>query len=274
MAVDNSIATNASAFAALRTLSKISTDLTITQNRVASGLRVSSALDDSAAFALAQGIRTELKAIAAVSQGLDSTKGVAKVALAGATGVSNLLDDLRANLTSMSSSSLTTAQRDILSSDFNELMSQAGNFILDASFNNINMLTNSADNVTTLSNLSGGSLTLNAQDLQTTAEALASASVGTASASLAAITDEFTSLETAVDSALGVLGADVRSLELQTDFLSDISDATEEGLSDIVDADLARESARLMALQVQQQLAVQTLGIVNSAPQALLALFR
>ena len=195
------------------------------------------------------------------------------MALAGATGVSNLLDDLRANLTSMSSSSLTTAQRDVLSSDFNELMSQAGNFI-DCQFNNINMLTNSADNVTTLSNLSGGSLTLNAQDLQTTAEALASASVGTASASLAAITDEFTSLETAVDSALGGAGADVRSLELQTDFLSDISDATEEGLSDIVDADLARESARLMALQVQQQLAVQTLGIVNSAPQALLALFR
>ena len=54
--------------------------------------------------------------------------------------------------------------------------------------------------------------------------------------------------------------------------MSDISDATEEGLSDIVDADLARESACLMALQVQQQLAVQTLGIVNSAPQALLAL--
>ena len=156
----------------------------------------------------------------------------------------------------MSSSSLTTAQRDILSSDFNELMSQAGNFILDASFNNMNLLTNSADNVTTLSNLSGGSLT------------------GTASASLAAITDEFTNLKTAVDSALAVLGADVRSLELQTDFLSDISDATEEGLSDIVDADLARESARLLALQVQQQLAVQTLGIVNSAPQALLALFR
>ena len=81
------------------------------------------------------------------------------MALAGATGVSSLLDDLRANLTSMSSSSLTTAQRDILSSDFNELMSQAGNFILDASFNNMNLLTNSADNVTTLSNLSGSSLT-------------------------------------------------------------------------------------------------------------------
>ena len=274
MAVDNSIATNPAAFAALRTLSKISNELATAQNRVASGLRVSSALDDSAAFALAQGIRGELKAIAAVSQGLDKTKGVAKVALAGATGVSELLGDLRANLTEMSSSSLTSAQRNILSSDFNELMSQAGNFILDASFNNINMLTDSAANVTTLSNLSGGSLTLNAQDLQTSAESLAAASVSTAAASLAAISNEFASLEEAVNSALGVLGADVRSLELQTDFLDSISDATEEGLGDIVDADLAREGARLTALQVQQQLAVQTLGIVNSAPQALLALFQ
>ena len=103
MAVDNSISTNAAAFAALRTLSKISNELTTAQNRVASGLRVSSALDDSAAFALAQGIRGELKAIAAVSQGLDKTKGVAKVALAGATGVSTLM--ICVNPTSMSSSS-------------------------------------------------------------------------------------------------------------------------------------------------------------------------
>ena len=82
------------------------------------------------------------------------------------------------------------------------------------------------------------------------------------------------SLEEAVNSALGGLGADVRALELQTDFLNDISDATEEGLGNIVDADMARESARLTALQVQQQLAVQTLSIVNQAPQTLLGLFR
>jgi flagellin len=90
----------------------------------------------------------------------------------------------------------------------------------------------------------------------------------------AAISSEFTALETAVNSALGGLGADVRALNLQTDFLSDIAAATEEGLGNIVDADMARESARMTALQVQQQLSVQTLGIINQAPNSLLGLFR
>lgn len=274
MAIENSVVTNASAFVALRNFSNITRDLDITQNRVSTGLRVASAIDDSSNFAIAQGIRAELKALSAVSQGLNNTKGIGKVALAGTTGVSNLLGDLRAKLTEMGNTGVTTAQRDILSSDFNDLMSQAGNFILNASFNGQNMLTDSAANINTLANLSNGTLTLGSQDLQTTAQALASASFSTATASQSAITTEFASLETAVNNALGALGADVRALELQTDFLNDISDATEEGLGNIVDANMARESARLTALQVQQQLAVQTLGIVNQAPQTLLGLFR
>ena len=172
----------------------------------------------------------------------------------------------------MGNTGVTTAQRAILSSDFNDLMSQAGNFILNASFNNINMLTDSAVNVNTLANLSNGTLSLGSQDLQTTAEALAGATIRDGIS-----IDHYhrvRGLEAAVNSALGGLGADVRALELQTDFLNDISDATEEGLGNIVDADMARESARLTALQVQQQLAVQTLSIVNQAPQTLLGLFR
>ena len=274
MAISNSVVTNASAFVALRNFSNITRDLDTTQNRVSTGLRVASAIDDSSNFAIAQGIRTELKAITAVSQGLNNTKGVGKVALAGATGVSNLLGDIRAKLTEMGNSGVTTAQRAILTSDFNDLMSQAGNFILNASFNNINMLTDSAANVNTLANLSNGTLQLGLQDLQTTAESLASATIATAANNQAVITTQFASLETAVNTALGGLGADVRALELQTDFLNDISDATEEGLGNIVDANMARESARLTALQVQQQLAVQTLSIVNQAPQTLLGLFR
>lgn len=270
----NSVVTNSSSFVALRNFNNISRDLDTTQNRVSTGLRVSSAIDDSSNFAIAQGIRTELKAISAVNQGLNNTKGVGKVALAGATGISNLLGDIRAKLTEMGNSGVTTVQRDILSADFNELMSQAGNFITNADFNGINMLNNSAADVATLSNLTNGTLTLGAQDLQTTTEALAAATITTAADNQTAITTEFAALEVAVNTALGALGADVRALELQTDFLNDISDATEEGLGNIVDADMGRESARLTALQVQQQLSVQTLGIVNQAPQTLLGLFR
>src|SRR3546814_11799103 len=81
---------------------------------------------------------------------------------------------------------------------------------------------------------------------------------------------QYSNLESTVNSALGSLGAEVRALELQTSFLEQISDATEEGLGNIVDADLARESAKLSAYQVQQQLSIQTLGIANQRPQTLL----
>ena len=271
----NSIVTNASAFVALRNMTNITQAMQTTQNRVSTGLRVSNAIDDSSSFAIAQGIRTELKAYSAVSQGLNNTKGIGKVALAGTTGVSNLLGDIRAKMTELANEGITAAQRTILSSDFNKLMSQAGNFIANADFNGVNVLETAQTSISTLSNLNGGSLTLNKQDLQTTAAALAAISVSTgATITSAAITSEFAALETAVNTALGGLGADVRALNLQTDFLSDISSATEEGLGNIVDADMARESARMTALQVQQQLSVQTLGIINQAPQSLLGLFR
>ena len=271
----NSIVTNASAFVALRNMTNITQSLQTTQNRVATGLRVSNAIDDSSSFAIAQGLRTELKAYSAVSQGLNNAKGIGKVALAGATGVSNLLGDIRAKMTELSNEGITAAQRTILASDFDKLMSQAGNFIANADFNGVNVLETAQTSISTLSNLNGGSLTLNHQDLQTTAAALAAISVATgATITSAAITSEFAALETAVNTALGGLGADVRALNLQTDFLSDIASATEEGLGNIVDADMARESARMTALQVQQQLSVQTLGIINQAPQSLLGLFR
>ena len=70
-------------------------------------------------------------------------------------------------------------------------------------------------------------------------------------------------MESTVGVALGSLGAEVRALNLQTSFIEQIRDATDEGLGNIVDADLARQSAELTALQVQQQLSVQTLSVAN-----------
>ena len=77
-----------------------------------------------------------------------------------------------------------------------------------------------------------------------------------------------------VNTALGSLGAEIRALNFQSEFLSTVQDATEIGLGNIVDADLARESAALTALQVRQQLGVQVLNIANQAPQVLLGLLQ
>ena len=274
MAIQNSVITNASAFTALRTLNGINRNLDTAQNRVSTGLRVASALDDASNFSIAQGIRAEVKALGAVTQGLNNAKGIGKVALAGTTGLSNLLTDIRSKLTELSNEGITTAQRTVLQNDYNKLLSQAANFITNAKFNGKNLIESGAANVNTLSNLSGGTLTLTAKDLRTLTNSLAGATVATATNAQSVITNEFTNLQSTVNVALGSLGAEVRALNLQTTFISELTDAQTEGLGTIVDADLARESARLTSLQVQQQLSTQTLGIANQRPQSLLGLFR
>ena len=276
MAVQNSINTNPGVFVALRTLNSVNRDLDVSQNRVSTGLKVSGALDDASNFSIAQGIRGELKAIGAVTQGLNNAKGIGKVAIAGTTAVSDLLQNVRSKLTELSNEGITTAQRGILEEDFNQLLSQAANFIDNAVFNGVNLLdtAGASPDINTLSNLSGGTLTLSNADLRTQVLSLAGSSFGSATLAQAVLGAQFANLESVVNSALGALGAEVRALELQTSFLEQISDATEEGLGNIVDADLARESARLTALQVQQQLSIQTLGIANQRPQSLLGLFR
>jgi len=274
MAIQNSVLTNPSSFIALRTLNGINRNLDVTQNRVSTGLKVAGALDDASNFAIAQGIRAELKAIDAVTQGLNNAKGIGNVAIAGVTGISNLLSDVRGKLTELANEGITTVQRQILRNDFNELISQAANFIANASFNGVNLIESGATTVNTLSNLAGGLLTLTAQSaINTQVNTIATAALSSATNAQSVIANEFSNLESVVNTALGSLGAEVRALNLQTSFLEEIRDATDEGLGNIVDADMARESARLTSLQVQQQLSTQTLSIANQRPQTLLGLF-
>ncbi len=271
--VNNSILTNPEALVALRNLERTNIQLSETQNRVSTGLRVTGAVDDASNFAIAQGIRGDIRALDAIRQGLNNSKGIANVAIAGATGVSDLLQDIRQKLTELSNEGITSQQRTILTNDFGQLVSQARNFVTNAVFNGVNIL-NTTTGLNTLSNLAGGTLTLRARDLNATLNSLGAASVSTASVAQAVIAAQFDNLQSVVNIALGELGADARSLNFQTEFLNAVSDATEEGLGNIVDADLARESARLTALQVRQQLGVQVSNIANQAPQILLGLFQ
>jgi len=274
MAIQNSVLTNPSSFVALRTLNGINRNLDTTQNRVSTGLKVAGALDDASNFAIAQGIRAELTAIDAVTQGLNNAKGIGNVAIAGVTGVSNLLSDIRGKLTELANEGITTTQRNILTDDFNELVSQAANFISNAAFNGVNLIESGAQTVNTLSNLAGGLLTLTSQSaVNTQVGSIAGVTMTSATNAQSVIANQYSNLESVVNTALGSLGAEVRALNLQTSFLEEIRDATDEGLGNIVDADLARESARLTSLQVQQQLSTQTLGIANQRPQTLLGLF-
>src|SRR3546814_19496141 len=127
MAVQNSTNINPGGCVALRPLNSGNRNLDVTQNRVSTGLKVAGALDDASNFSLAQGIRGELKAIGAVTQGLNNAKGIGKVAIAGATGISDLLQTARQKLTELSTAGITTSPRGNLEHDFHKLISKATN---------------------------------------------------------------------------------------------------------------------------------------------------
>lgn len=281
--MSNSIVTNPEAFVALRNLERTNEKLSKTQERLSTGLKVTSATDDASNFAIAQGVRGDVRALGAITQGLNNSKGIGEIALAGVTAISDLLQDIRQKLTELANGGLTTAQRVIVKADFDKLMSQAYGFVSNSNFNGRNLLISDATNVNTISNLNGTNLTLTARSSSGSGithliKSLAAATLGTdgaASNSVNAqsvIIAQYANLETEINTSLGALGAEIRALKFQTDFLTTVNDSTEIGLGNIVDADLARESAELTALQVRQQLGVQVLGIANQQPQILLNL--
>jgi flagellin len=94
-----------------------------------------------------------------------------------------------------------------------------------------------------------------------------------ATAAQTAITGNWTDINKAINDALNRLGSDSRYVDSQIGYNSDKLDAIEGGLGALIDADIAKEAARLQALQIRQQLGTQTLSITNQAPQALISLF-
>ena len=281
--MSNSIITNPEAFVALRNLERTNEKLSKAQERLSTGLKVTSATDDASNFAIAQGVRGDVRALGAITQGLNNSKGIGEIALAGVTAISDLLQDIRQKLTELANGGLTTAQRVIVKADFDKLMSQAYGFVSNSNFNGRNLLISDATNVNTISNLNGTNLTLTARSgsgsgVTHLIRSLAAATLGTTGAATdsvnaqSVIVAQYSALETEINTSLGALGAEIRALKFQTDFLTTVNDSTEIGLGNIVDADLARESAELTALQVRQQLGVQVLGIANQQPQILLNL--
>jgi len=274
MPIQNSINTNIGAFVALQNLNAVNSRLDTVQNRVSTGLKVNSAVDDASSFAIAQGVRGNLKAFEAVSQGLANGRGVATVTLAGATAISDLLGDIQKKITEGQNAGNTTEQQAILNNDFRNLISQINTFITNSTYNGRNLLSAASTSINVIGNVDGTTLTIRSNsNFAFHSTNLGAQNISSTIAATTALSALF--LATAsINTVLGNLGADTRTLSFQETFISKLSDAVSEGLGSIVDADLAKESSRLQALQVQQQLSVQTLNIANQKPSGLLSLFR
>ncbi len=273
----NSVNTNAGALIALQNLNKTNSDLQITQNRISTGLKVGSAKDDGAAYAIAQSQRSNVSALDAVKDSLSRAGSVVDVSSSAGESVSDALTQLKEKALAASDTSLDTTSRNALQNDFNSIRDQITKTLANASFNGINLVDGSKTSISALANSDGSStLTVAAQNLSLGGSivTLASdASFATATSAQALLTTLDTSVNN-VSAALAKLGTSSKALENHLNFVGKLQDALTAGIGNLVDADLAKESAKLQALQTKQQLGVQALSIANQSTSTVLSLFR
>ena len=271
----NSVNTNIGAMTALQSLNRTNDALAAVQKRVSTGFRVADAKDDGGAFAVAQSVRGDVAGLTAANEQLGGLKGIVDVTLTSLGQVSKTMVEVRTVLTRLADGTINDEQRDQYEQQYDQLRTQIERFIDDATYNERTLLSTAVaaggGDIVTIRNEQGTTLTLAAFDGAT--DFVVDAAPADATAAQTAITGNWTDISKAINDALNRLGADSRYVDSQIGYNRDKLDAIEGGLGALIDADIAKEAARLQALQIRQQLGTQTLSITNQAPQALISLF-
>jgi flagellin len=272
-----SVHTNDAALIALQNLNNTSTQLQDVQNRISTGLAINSAKDNASVWAIAQGQRADIGSLGAVKSSLDRATSIADVAATAGQTISDLLVQMKTKVVAAMDPSIDTASRTALDSDFKSILRQITQVVQNASFDGANMLDGSVPQIKFIANADAtGFITLSSQNLSLggtiiTVPATASLSTITFATTVLA---EVTASISQTNQALGNLGSQTTAITNHNTFVQQLSDQLTAGVGNLVDADLAKESARLQALQVQQQLGTQALSIANQAPQVILSLFK
>ena len=273
-----SVNTNYGAMVALQQLNSTTSQLETTQSRINTGLKVASAKDNGAVFAIAQGMRADVAGFGTVKESLDRSISTVDVATAAGEAISDLLVDMKEKALGAADESLTSNQRSAYNEDFKALRDQVATIVSNAEFNGVNLIDGSATNgIAAIADADGSSsITTASEDLSLSGSIVtlsSTATIGTATTASAAVSTIETSLDN-LNQALARLGTGSKALEIHSDFVTKLSDVTEAGIGNLVDADLAKESAKLQALQTKQQLGVQALSIANSSAGIALSFFR
>ncbi|QCI98748.1 flagellin [Agrobacterium larrymoorei] len=291
----SSINFNSSATTALQTLRNVNSKLSDTQNAVSTGLKVSSASDNAAYWSISTTMKSDNKALNAATDSLGVGAAKVDTAYAAMDSAIEVVNEIKTKLTTASE---TSVDKDQVQLEITKLQQQLSAIGQAASFNGENWVvqgntasttsvvdgfireSNGAVKVTTAS-FEAGSYAMfeSIDDGEGSGGVLGSVMEISLTSSMTQgdIDDYMTTVETALNTltkGAAALGALSTRIDLQSDFASKISDAMDAGVSKLVDADMEEESAKLSALQTQQQLAVQSLSIANSSSQTILSLFR
>lgn len=272
-----SVNTNTGAMLALQYLNNTGTELQMAQTHISTGLKVSSPKDNGATYAIAQNMRGNVMGYQAVADSLNRGVSALDVAISAGQSISDLLNELKSKALAAADPSLDTASRNALNADFTAMRDQIATIVQNASFNGTNLVDGTVTTLQALASSDGTrKITVTGQNLNLSGTVLtitATATISTTASASAMITTVNTSLQN-VNAALAQLAAGSKKLTIQHDFVSKLMDTLNSGIGNLVDADMAVESAKLQSLQVKQQLGVQALSIANSQPQIVLSLFR
>jgi flagellin len=272
-----SVNTNLGAMVALQSLNQTQSDLNATQSHINSGLKVATAKDNGAVYAIAQNMRGNVAGYAAVSDSLNRGVSTVDVAISAGQSISDLLNELKGKALAAADSSLDTASRNALNADFTALRDQITTIVQNASFNGTNLVDGSTANFQALASADGTKkITAAGQTLKLSGAIVTVKTTSTISTQAKASTmvSTINSSVQNINAALAKLASGSKKFSIQATFVSKLVDSLNAGIGNLVDADMAVESAKLQSLQVKQQLGIQALSIANSAPSITLSLFR
>jgi flagellin len=274
-----SVNTNKGAMVALQTLNSTNRDLMTTQNRVSTGLKVASAKDNGAIWAIANKMKSDVSAYERVVESNERASATLDTAMAAGESIMELLNEMKGKALAGSQAGLSASAQAALAADFAQLRDQITSITQNATFDGVNMTTGAlpANQAQSLGDAAGGNnITVAGANigLGGTIVTVAAGSVltdaTTSAAALLLVNASITNLGT----QLATWGAGAKRLDVHKAFVGKLQDALTSGIGGMVDADLAKESARLQAMQTKQQLGVQALSIANQSSQTALSLFR
>ena len=272
----SSILTNTSAMVALQTMKQINRDLGSVQSQISTGMKVATAKDNAAIWAIGKTMSSDADAMKTVQSSISVGQSTVAVARNATESVVDLLGEMK-SLVLQAGENVDNAK---ITDSLDEMKAQIATILESASFNGLNLLNQTGDDLAAISALVRSGTTLSTEDISVAGEDLAGALDTNLVFNLsdpAAIETTLglieTELQTFIDKAAS-LGVTEKRMEIQSEFVGKLIDGLKSGVGAMVDADMEEASARLQALQVQQQLGIQALSIANQQPQNILSLFR
>ena len=237
------------------------------------GLRVNGPKDDAATFAIAQNMRGDIAGYGSVGISLAMGESVVNVAIDAGKSIADLLTQMKGKAVQASQEGMDQNSYNALHLEFTALREQLTTIVNTAAFNGKNLITSGATAFKVLSTVEGSTIVVSAAQMDTTTLVIQSATLATAANAQTALT-VINAAIISVSNALAIMGVSSKRVDIQNEFVQKLTDVLKLGVGNLVDADLAEESATLQALQIKQQLGVQALSIANQNPRSILALFR